>query len=258
MAASASATVACGRSATCSVVISPPALFSGCANSSCTSSRSSFVIRRKISLRLTGDSSATASAASSGLISSNRSAARSGSKSSSRSVRVSGSNSSSASAATSSSRVLKMSARSRGVSWSTMVARSAGCSSERPACGTRSRTLAMVEPSGSTSSQSMYEATRDCSPERRLIQESGRPSRRSSPAVPTSTATRRIAPSTKSRITSLARTTLRPSMSTICLSSRSPLRRISSSRRRKRLMLTRVAKIVAPAASIRSTLSQPR
>ena len=49
------------------------------------------------------------------------------------------------------------------------------------------------------------------------------PRRRNRPAAPTSTATTRSRPSISSRLTSLTRMTLRPSMSTICLSSRSRL-----------------------------------
>ncbi len=112
-----------------------------------------------------------------------------------------------------------------------IVARSAGCSSARPAWGTRSLMLAIEVSTGSTSSQSMYRSGVG----RRRLRASVRywpsiPRRRRTPDAPTSTATRRSEFSIVSRRRSLTRTTLRPSMSTICLSMRSSRRRISFGR----------------------------
>ena len=76
--------------------------------------------------------------------------------------------------------------------------------------------------------------------------------------APTSTATRWSAPSTSSRRRSLTRTTLRPSMSTIWLSSRSRLRRISLGRWWNLLMSMAVVRSVAPPASREATDCQGR
>ena len=79
------------------------------------------------------------------------------------------------------------------------------------------------------------------------------PRRRRRPAPPTSTATRWSAPPTSSRRRSLTRTTLRPSMSTICLSIRSDRSRISSGRCWNLPMSMVAVRSLAPVVSSDST-----
>ena len=173
--------------------------------------------------RVSSDRSATRSAASSGDISSRMSAARSGARSSRTSTWVSGSISSIASAAASSSRAARTPARSRGASWSMIVARSAGM--QLGQAGVRDAQL----DRGDARLDRVDVLPVDVALRGRQAAGCGPgsgtrprcPSRRSSPAAPTSTATRWSLPSTSSSRRSLTRTTLRPSMSTICLSSRS-------------------------------------
>ena len=165
--------------------------------------------------------SASRSAASSGAIASRMSEARSTSRRSRMEACICGSSiSSRVSAAFSSSRAAKTALRSSGPSSWTMSAMSAGCSRASLVWAMRSLTELTSLLTGSTASQeiSFWGQSRPrAALARRPIPSN--PIRRISPRPPMSTPTSSMVPSTWESWRSLTRTTRRPSMSTICLSS---------------------------------------
>ncbi len=188
------------------------------------SSASSFSIIAMKCWRRSSGRSASRSAASSGDMLLSSSLALSSGMSSSSEAWKDECSSSKVSAASSSSRASSTAARSSGESSWTRSAMSAGCSSSSLVRGTVSRTELWSVCSTSTSFQSMRCGLGFWRPLARRSPTLARPTRRRMALLDTSTAATCTACPVRSSWMSLTRMTLRPSVSTSCLSRKAAAR----------------------------------